>query len=102
MAKSRAAPLTKPRSGGSHGSIPISSASVIAGAKSDQKLAAIITPAAKPSEASRNLRLTVLVRNTTAAPSAVTPHVKSVATSACITGCMSAISAVTRPWYNLL
>jgi hypothetical protein len=49
------------------------------GASSDQKLAAIMTPAAKPSIASKSLRLTFLVPNTSAAPSAVIPHVNSVA-----------------------
>ena len=48
----------------------------MAGASSDQKLAAIMTPAAKPSIASSSLRLTVLKKKTTAAPRAVTPQVK--------------------------
>ena len=58
----------------------------MAGASSDQKLAAIMTPAANPSIASSSLRGTFLVPNTSAAPSAVIPHVKHVARSACTTG----------------
>ena len=49
----------------------------MAGASSDQKLAAIITPAAKPSMAFSSERLTFLARNTVAAPAAVIPQVKS-------------------------
>jgi hypothetical protein len=62
------------------------SAISIAGASSDQKLAAIITPAAKPSIASNTLRFTALVKKTPARPRAVSPHVNSVAKSACATG----------------
>ena len=71
---------------GSHGVIPISRASAIDGASSDQKLAAIITPAANPSDKSSSRRWTDLVKKTTDAPRAVTPHVKSVANKACVTG----------------
>jgi len=56
------------------------------GAKSDQKLAAIMTPAANPSMASSSLRSTFFVPNTSDAPSAVNPHVKHVARRACTTG----------------
>jgi hypothetical protein len=56
------------------------------GASSDQKLAAIMTPAANASIASRSLRSTYLVPNTSAAPSAVTPQVNVVARNACNTG----------------
>ena len=67
---------------GNHaGSKPPSDIS-IAGASSDQKLAAIITPPAKPSIASSSLRLTSPVVNTAAAPNAVTPHVNKVANNA--------------------
>jgi hypothetical protein len=58
----------------------------IAGANSDQKLAAIITPAAKPSMASRTFLLMVLKKKTTPAPAAVTAQVKQVANSAWMMG----------------
>ena len=58
------------------------------GANRDQKLAAIITPPVKPSMASYILRRIVLKKNTKAAPSAVTDHVKVVAISAEYTGPM--------------
>ena len=61
----------------------------MAGASSDQKLAAIITPAAMPSEASRYFREIRLVNTTGSAPSAVTPQVPIVAASACARGCQS-------------
>ena len=54
----------------------------MAGASSDQKLAAIMTPAAKPSMASSTRRLMVLKPNTRLAPSAVTNQVNSVPSSA--------------------
>lgn len=76
----------KPMTAVSQGSCPICPAMAIPGASNDQKLAAIITPAAKPSIESMNFRLTVFVKKTSAAPSAVTPHVKRVAISACLTG----------------
>jgi hypothetical protein len=63
-----------------------SAESEIEGARSDQKLAAIMTPAANPSIASSTLRGTFFVPNTSAAPSAVSPHVNSVARSACTIG----------------
>ena len=72
--------------GGTHGAYPISPESVIAGASSDQKLAAIMTPAAKPSEASKMRRWIPFTKNTIAAPRAVTAQVKSVATAACQMG----------------
>ena len=65
---------------------PLSLAMSMAGASSDQKEAAIITPAAKPSIASSTRRSTVLKRKTIAAPSAVTPQVKQVAIRASQTG----------------
>lgn len=58
----------------------------MAGAGSDQKLAAIITPAAKPSEVSSTLLLGVLAVKTMAAPEATMDHVKHVASRAWITG----------------
>jgi hypothetical protein len=73
-------------SGGTHFGNEPSSERSMAGASSDQKLAAIMTPAANPSIASNSLRLTFLVPNTSAAPSAVIPHVNAVARSACTTG----------------
>jgi hypothetical protein len=74
-------------SGASHGIIPICIESEIEGARRDQKLAAVITPAAKPKEPSKYLRLTLLVKKTADAPRAVRAQVKSVATRACMTGC---------------
>ena len=78
------------------GSEPPSESS-IAGARSDQKLAAIMTPAANPSIASSSLRGTFLVPNTSDAPSAVIPHVKHVARSACRTGGNPAKYPITAP-----
>jgi hypothetical protein len=54
----------------------------MAGSKRDQKLAAIITPAAKPSMPSSSRRFISLNKKTAAAPRAVTPQVKHVARSA--------------------
>ena len=71
---------------GTHtGRFPASESS-IAGARSDQKLAAIMTPAAKPSIESRSLRGTFLVPNTIAAPHAVIPLVNNVTRNACKIG----------------
>jgi hypothetical protein len=75
-------PIRKPMSGGTQGTSSKSSDNAIEGARSDQKLAATMTSAAKPKEASKYLRLTVFVKKTTAAPTAVKPHVKSVAIKA--------------------
>ena len=58
----------------------------MAGRSSDQKLAAIITPAAKTSMESNILRLMVRKKKTNPAPSAVTNQVKPVAVKACNTG----------------
>jgi hypothetical protein len=66
------------------------------GARSDQKLAAIMTPAANASMASSNRRSTCLVPNTSAAPSAVTPQVNVVARSACNTGGIPTRASLTR------
>ena len=64
------------------GILPAASARSMAGCKSDQKLAAIITPAAKPSIKLRILGFGDLNSTTVAAPSAVTSHVPSVANNA--------------------
>ena len=76
----------KPMSGGIQSGRDPSAESDIDGARSDQKLAAIMTPAANPSIASSTLRGTFFVPNTSAAPSAVSPHVNMVASSACTIG----------------
>ena len=52
-------------------------------------IAAIITPHANPSSVSSSFRLTSCVRNTDAAPSAVTPHVNPPASAASKAGCSS-------------
>jgi hypothetical protein len=65
---------------------PISSERAMAGASSDQKLAAIITPAAKPSIQSSTLRDMSRRQKTTAAPRAVISQVKQVASKAWRTG----------------
>ena len=78
----KAPPARKPTAAGSQAGSPLYSASSMAGASSDQKLAASITPAAKPIIASSSLRLTVWVRKTTAAPRAVMPQVKPEASKA--------------------
>ena len=84
--------------GGTHEGRAPASESSIAGASSDQKLAAIMTPAAKPNIASNSLRGTFFVPKTRAAPAAVIPHVNIVARSACTTGGKSAKAPITaRP-----
>ena len=65
---------------------PISSDKSMAGASSDQKLAAVMTPAANPNMPSRYFFSTVLKKKTIAAPRAVTDQVKRVAKSAWVTG----------------
>jgi len=83
---SRNAPPSKnPITAGSHGISPIDSDNSMAGESKDQKLAAIITPAAKPSIESRTFLLISLKKKTIAAPSAVIPQVKRVAKKVCIT-----------------
>ncbi|TXT41710.1 MAG: hypothetical protein FD137_2673 [Spirochaetes bacterium] len=72
-------PARKPTRGGNHFTKPMDSESSMAGARRDQKLAAIMTPAANPSMASKTRRLMVLKKNTRAAPRAVRPQVKRVA-----------------------
>ena len=66
---------------------PCASAMSMAGKMSDQILAAIMTPAAKPIMLSSNLKLTCLVKKTKEAPNAVIPHVNNPAINACATGC---------------
>ena len=73
----------------------------IAGASSDQKLAAIMMPAANPSMASSSRLLTSRVRKTPAAPSAVTPQVKRVARRACVTGA-SALNSMLSPRFVMV
>jgi hypothetical protein len=75
-------PSKKPITAGIHGYLETSCDISIAGAKSDQKLAAIITPAAKPSIISSVLRFKLLNMKTIAEPSAVTNNVKHVAKKA--------------------
>ena len=60
----------------------------MAGDSSDQNAAASITPADAPSSPSNTSCLMFLQQNTIAAPAAVIPHVKRVASSAC-KGCGS-------------
>ena len=54
----------------------------IAGAKSDQKDAAIITPALKPNMVFNTFLFTFLKKQTVSEPKAVIPHVNSVASNA--------------------
>ena len=65
--------------------LPISDLS-IAGDKSDQKDAAIITPALKPKIVFKNFLFKSLKKQTVKAPKAVIPQVKVVAINACHTG----------------
>lgn len=58
------------------GFFPWASAISIPGTRREKTLAASITPAAKPSMASRSLRLGSLAKKTLAAPTAVRPQVK--------------------------
>ena len=58
----------------------------MAGDKSDQKLAAIITPPVKPREASSNFRFADLKKKTNPAPIAVNIHVNNPAIKACKIG----------------
>jgi hypothetical protein len=96
-ARRKLPPARNPIRGGTHiGSGPPLESS-IEGASSDQKLAAIMTPAANASIASSSLRSTCLVPNTSAAPSAVTPQVNVVARSACNTGGIPERTPITLP-----
>jgi hypothetical protein len=79
-------PIRNPVTVGIQGGVPLSSASSTAGASREKKLAAIITPAAKPSMKSISRWLIVLKKKTREAPNAVTNQVKSVASRACQIG----------------
>ena len=63
-----------------------SSDNSIAGANSDQKDAATITPALNPNIVFNTFRLTSLKKHTVSDPSAVIPHVNSVANNAWMAG----------------
>jgi hypothetical protein len=82
----KTAPMRKPAPAGNHAGRSLPCDISTAGASKDQKLAAIMTPPAKPSIPSSIFLLTSLARNTVAAPSAVKPQVKHVATRACRMG----------------
>jgi hypothetical protein len=69
-------PSRKPKAAGTHGIIPQFADISMAGDKSDQKLAASITPAAKPSMASNIFWLNSFAAKTSDAPAAVKAHVK--------------------------
>src|SRR5690606_40218305 len=84
----KTAPNKKPTAAGSQAGVDLSLAISIAGSKSDQKLAAIMTPPAKPRMPSRHFWFIFFVVNTSAAPSAVMPQVNDVPKSACHAGCM--------------
>lgn len=75
-------PSKNPINGGMYSGSEPAPESSMAGASSDQKLAAIITPAAKPSIPSSSLRGTFLVPRTSDAPRAVIPQVKIPASKA--------------------
>ena len=74
-------PSKKPTVGGIQIVTPCASAMSMDGARRDQKLAAIITPAANPNIASNRRWLTCRLTNTMDAPSAVTNHVNPPARS---------------------
>lgn len=79
-------PSKNPNTAGIQPVLPDESAISIAGISKDQTLAAIMTPAAKPSMPSNNFWLIFLKKKTAAAPSAVTNQVKQVAKKACMIG----------------
>ena len=78
-------PPMKPMAAHTHAFRPSDAAISMEGESSDQNEAAIITPPAKPSIASRAVLFIRLNMKTTPAPSAVTLHVNIVASSACTT-----------------
>ncbi len=82
----KAPPPQNPTRAGSHDGTPNPADISIAGARSDQKLAAIITPEANPSIESRTFLLTSRKKKTTPAPAAVRAQVPIVATRAWATG----------------
>jgi hypothetical protein len=79
-------PIKKPVAAGTHVRFPHSTDISSAGARSDQKLAAIITPAAKPRDILSSFLSTFCAINTVEAPIAVINHVNDVAIRAKITG----------------
>lgn len=79
-------PSKKPTRAGTKENFPKSLLISIAGARSDQKLAASITPAAKPSIILPHFLFKFLKKNTSEAPAAVQAHVKIPARSANSTG----------------
>ena len=82
-AQRNSAPVRNPMVATNHAGSPGScSALAMAGSKSDQKLAAIMTPAEKPSMRFRTFGRGDVKKTTVAAPRAVTNHVPSVAISA--------------------
>ncbi len=84
-----APPERKPTIAGTQGIEPFAVAISIEGLSSDQKLAAIITPAAKPNIEFKIRLSIVLKKNTMDAPKAVIDQVNRVAISAIITGLYS-------------
>ncbi|BBO77394.1 hypothetical protein DSCW_48110 [Desulfosarcina widdelii] len=82
----KAPPKRKPEVAGTQAGKLDSSAISIAGASKDQYDAAIITPAANPSIASKTFRLMVLKKKTSPEPSAVMNQVNNVAIKAWRTG----------------
>jgi hypothetical protein len=82
-------PSIKPAAGISH-----EPSSSMAGAKSDQKDAAVITPAANPIIRSSSLWFISRIKKTSAAPQAVTKYVKHVAKKPCQTGLSSKNHAI--------
>lgn len=87
-------PAMNPAAAGSQAGQPRSAAIAIDGASSDQKLAAIITPPAKPSITSRNFCPGVLRAYTTAAPSRHSPGEQSA------DRCLSDRTEVKKPFHG--
>jgi hypothetical protein len=80
-------PIARPIAAGNQaGSVPCTLVISIAGTSSDQKLAAIITPAAKPIIPLKSFWFTSRATKQTAAPSGVRVHVKIPARNAWFTG----------------
>jgi hypothetical protein len=89
ISSKKAPPLRNPIKAGTHGMEPFASDISIAGLRSDQKLAAIITPAAKPSIEFKIFLFIDLKKKTMDAPRAVIPQVNKVAKRANNTGLYS-------------
>lgn len=79
-------PIIKPKVGNNHTMYPKDSDKSRAGAINDQKDAAIIIPAEKPSTVSRTFLLIDLKKKTVKAPRDVTNQVNKHAIKACMTG----------------